>query len=76
MTKDICRVVVDTTLRLDREVGELMLPVFLVLVEADHLVEELACHLIEWRHLIGRNCYLNVLEMSNYRLELRVVNSI
>lgn len=65
------------TLGLDGEVGELLLlTVFLVLVEGDHLVQELAGHLIEWGHLVRRDRNLDVLYVSYNGLEFGVVDSV
>ena len=48
----------------------------LVVVKIYYLRQELTCYLIEWCHLIRSDRNLHILEMSDYRLKLRIINSI
>ena len=49
---------------------------FLVVIERDELREELISDSINRSHLVGCDGYINILHLSNYRLEFRVFNSI
>ena len=50
--------------------------ILLVLVEADHLVDDWLGHLVQGCEGEWSDCYVHVAQFSNYRLQLGVVNSI
>jgi hypothetical protein len=48
----------------------------LIVIERNHLWEELIGDLVHWGHLIGSNSYLDILDLSDNGLELRVIDAI
>jgi hypothetical protein len=64
----------NVTLNVNKRPVEVYLLV--VFVERLHLLQNLVSYLVERRHLVGRDRYFNVVESSDDRLELRVVNTV
>ena len=50
--------------------------ILLVLIEADHRLEDLLGHLVDRSELERRDAHLHVAEASNDRLHLRVVHAV
>ena len=54
----------------------LRLVVFVIFVKGQHLIEHIFGNLMKWCHNVRGDCNLDVAQLTNYGLELGIVNSI